>query len=71
MALRLLTEHVNSVTCTRLKINISFFSSAQNVFSKMILADYIHCIKYSIFNISVEFQDIEFHQSWKAKIKLL
>ena len=26
----------------------------------MILVDYIQCIKYSIFNISVEFQDINF-----------
>ena len=29
----------------------------------MILVDYIQCIKYSIFNISVEFQDIKCHQS--------
>ena len=30
---------------------------------KMMLVDYIQCLKYSIFNISVEFQDINFHQS--------
>ena len=31
----------------------------------MILVDYIQCKKYSIFNISVEFQDIQFHQTSK------
>ena len=30
---------------------------------KIILVDYIQRIKYSIFNISVKFQHIKFHQS--------
>ena len=30
---------------------------------KTILVDYSQCIKCSFFNISVEFQDIKFHQS--------
>ena len=29
---------------------------------KMILVAYIQCTKYSTFNISVEIQDIKFHQ---------
>ena len=37
----------------------------------MILVDYIQCIKYPIFNISVKFHDVKFHQSWEAKVKLL
>ena len=31
----------------------------------MILVDYIQCKKYSMFNISVELQDIQFHQRYK------
>ena len=38
---------------------------------KIILVDYIQCIKHSIFSISVGFRDIKFHQSLKANIKLL
>ena len=34
-----------------------------HIYIKMISVDYIQCIKYSIFNIRVEFQDIKFHQS--------
>ena len=30
---------------------------------KTILVDYIQCIKYLFFNISIELQDIKFHQS--------
>ena len=33
----------------------------------MILVDYIQCIKYSIFNISVEFQDINFIKVRRGK----
>ena len=33
----------------------------------MILVDYIQCIKYSIFNISIEFQDIKFLSKLEGK----